>query len=150
MEKTLVLIKPDAIQRGLTGEIIRRLENTGLKLVAMKLLQINQDLANKHYSEHVGKTFFSSLVSFITSSPVVAIVLEGKGAIENVRKIMGKTDPIAATPGTIRGDLALDLGRNLIHGSDSPESAQKEIALFFDPSEVLNYNLANEIWITEA
>ena len=140
MERTLVLAKPDAVQRGLAGTIIARLEARGLKVVAIKLIQIDRSMAERHYEAHVGKPFFDGLVQFITSSPVVAMVLESNRAIEIVRQTMGDTDPAKATPGTIRGDLALDIGRNLVHGSDSPEAAQREIALFFDRAELLSYD----------
>ena len=150
MERTLVLAKPDAVQRGLTGTIIARLEARGLKIVAIKLIQIDRSMAERHYEAHVGKPFFDGLVRFITSSPVVAMVLEGNRAIEIVRQTMGETDPAKATPGTIRGDFALDIGRNLVHGSDSPESAQREIALFFDQAELLSYDRSLDPWIIES
>ena len=150
MERTLVLAKPDAVQRGLAGTIIARLEARGLKIVALKLVQIDRPLAKRPYEAHVGKPFFDGLVEFITSSPVVAIVLEGNGAIEVVRQTMGDTAPAKATPGTIRGDLALDIGRNLVHGSDSPEAAQREIDLFFDRRELLQYDRSLNSWIIES
>ena len=144
MQRTLVLAKPDALQRGLAGTIIARLEARGLKIVALKLIQIDRALAQRHYAAHVDKPFFAGLVEFITSAPVVAMVVEGREAVEVVRRTMGETDPAKAEPGTIRGDLALDIGRNLVHGSDSPEAAQQEIALFFDEAEVLNYRRDTE------
>ena len=150
MERTLVLAKPDAVQRGLTGTIIARLEARGLKIVAIKLIRIDRPMAERHYEAHVGKPFFEGLVAFITSSPVVAMVLEGNRAIEIVRQTMGETDPAKATPGTIRGDFALDIGRNLVHGSDSSESAQREIALFFDQAEPLSYDRSLAPWIIES
>ena len=150
MERTLVLAKPDAVQRGLAGTIIARLEARGLKVVAIKLIQIDRSMAERHYEAHVGKPFFDGLVQFITSSPVVAMVLESNRAIEIVRQTMGDTDPAKATPGTIRGDLALDIGRNLVHGSDSPEAAQREIALFFDRAELLSYDRSLDPWIIES
>ena len=150
MERTLVLLKPDALQRGLVGELITRLEARGLKIVAMKLMQMSQALARRHYEAHVGKPFFPGLVEFITSGPLVAIVLEGKNAVAVVRTTMGATDPAKSSPGTIRGDLAIDMGRNLIHGSDSPEAAQREIALFFKESEVVDYRRDTDPWITES
>ena len=150
MERTLVLAKPDAVQRGLAGTIIARLEARGLKVVALKLMQIDRPLAERHYEAHVGKPFFEGLVEFITSSPVVAIVLEGNGAIDVVRQTMGDTAPANAAPGTIRGDLALDIGRNLVHGSDSPEAAQREIDLFFDRTELLHYDRSLDPWIIES
>ena len=149
MQRTLVLAKPDALQRGLAGTIIARLEARGLKIVALKLIQIDRALAQRHYAAHVDKPFFAGLVEFITSAPVVAMVVEGREAVEVVRRTMGETDPAKAEPGTVRGDLALDIGRNLVHGSDSPEAAQKEIALFFDEAEILSYRRDTDPWITE-
>ena len=149
MEQTLVLVKPDGVQRGLIGEIIGRLEMRGLKLVGMKLLQVDEDLAHRHYGEHVDRPFFPGLVSFITSGPAVAMAWEANNAVEIVRSTMGPTNPAGAAPGTIRGDLGVDIGRNLIHGSDSPESAQRELALFFQPGELLSYNRSNDSWIVE-
>ena len=150
MERTLVLAKPDAVQRGLAGTIIARLEARGLTIVALKLMRIDRPLAERHYEAHVGKPFFDGLVGFITSSPVVAMVLEGNRAIEIVRQTMGDTDPAKATPGTIRGDLALDIGRNLVHGSDSPEAAQREIGLFFESGELLHYDRSLAPWVIES
>ena len=149
METTLVLLKPDAVQRGLAGEIISRLEKTGLKITGMKLMQVSQDLANEHYGEHVGKPFFDGLVSFITSGPIVAMALEGNGAVAIVRKTMGATNPADSSPGTVRGDYGIDIGRNLVHGSDSVESAKREVALFFDDAELIDYSRATDPWITE-
>jgi len=150
MERTLVLVKPDGVQRGLVGEIISRFERTGLKLVAMKMLRMDREMAGKHYAIHQGKPFFEGLVSFITSSPLIAAVFEGGSAVEVVRKTMGATDPVKAAPGTIRGDLALDIGRNVVHGSDSIENAQKEISLFFSAKEIVNYERRVEPWIRES
>jgi nucleoside-diphosphate kinase len=150
MERTLVLVKPDGVQRGLLGEIISRFERTGLKLVALKMLQMDSEMAGKHYDIHRGKQFFEGLVSFITSSPLVAAVFEGKNAVEVVRKTMGATDPVKSAPGTIRGDLALDIGRNVVHGSDSIENAQKEIELFFSHEEIISYERQVEPWIRES
>jgi nucleoside-diphosphate kinase len=130
-EKTLVLLKPDAMQRKLAGEILRRLENRGLDIRAAKLLTVDRELADRHYAEHREKPFFGELVAFITSAPTLALVLEGEGAIAVVRTTMGATDPANAGPGTVRGDLALSMPDNLVHGSDSPESAEREIALWF-------------------
>jgi nucleoside-diphosphate kinase len=130
-EKTLVLLKPDAMQRKLAGEILRRLEDRGLDVRAARLLTVDRDLADRHYAEHREKPFFGELVEFITSAPTLALVLEGEGAIAVVRTTMGATDPANAAPGTIRGDLALSMPDNLVHGSDSPESAEREIALWF-------------------
>jgi len=149
LEKTLVLVKPDAMQRGLASEVLGRLERRGLKIVAMRLVHIDEALARKHYAEHAGKPFVEGLVSFITSSPVIAAVFEGENAIALVRQTMGATDPAKAVPGTIRGDLGVDLGRNLIHGSDGPESAKREIALFFDEKDILSYERSLDGWIKE-
>ena len=149
MEQTLVLVKPDGVQRGLIGEVISRLEGRGLKLAGMKLLQVDEALAHRHYGEHVERTFFPGLVSFITSGPVVAMAWEANNAVEIVRNTMGPTNPASAPPGTIRGDLAVDIGRNLIHGSDSPESAVRELALFFQPEEIVSYSRSNDGWIVE-
>ena len=147
-EQTLVLVKPDAVQRALAGSVISRLEGRGLRIVAMKMLQMSREMASNHYSAHVGKAFFEGLVDFITSSPIVAMVLEGPDAVEMVRNTMGATNPLQAQPGTIRGDLAVDIGQNLVHGSDSPESAAKEIALFFSSDEVLSYERDVDRWVT--
>lgn len=149
MERTLILIKPDALQRGLAGEIISRLERRGLKFAAMKLMQVDDALARRHYAEHEGKPFLEPLVSFITSAPLIAAVLEGPDAIAAARSMMGATDPQQAAPGTIRGDLALYVQYNLIHGSDSPESAQREIALFFDETELLTWERGTDVWLLE-
>lgn len=149
MEQTLVLVKPDGVQRGLIGEIVGRLEKRGLKLVGLKLIQVDEGLAHRHYGEHVDRPFFPGLVSFITSGPVVAMAWEANNAVEIVRSTMGPTNPAAAGPGTIRGDFGVDIGRNLIHGSDSTESAERELALFFQPGEILSYNRSNDGWIVE-
>ena len=150
MQQTLVLVKPDAMQRGLAGEIISRLERRGLKIVAMKMLQMDQDLAQRHYAVHEGKAFFPGLIEYITSCPIIAIVFEGPRAIEAVRNTMGATDPVKAAGGTIRGDLALEMGRNLVHGSDSEENAAVEISLFFSPEEILSYSRQIDEWVTES
>jgi nucleoside-diphosphate kinase len=147
MERSLVLIKPDALQRGLAGEIISRLERKGLKIVAMKMLHMDEDLAQRHYAVHKGKAFFDDLVDFITSSPIIAMVVEGKNAVEIIRRMMGETDPAKASSGTIRGDSGIDIGHNLVHGSDSLENASKEIALFFSVEEIVNYDRALDTWI---
>ena len=149
MERTLVLVKPDGVQRGLIGSIISRLEQRGLKLVGLKLMQVDDSLARKHYGEHVDRPFFDGLVDFITSAPVVAMVWESNDAVEAVRNTMGQTNPTTSPPGTIRGDLGLDIGRNLVHGSDSLESAQREVSLFFGDGELLDYERANDRWIKE-
>jgi nucleoside-diphosphate kinase len=149
MERTLVIVKPDAMQRGLAGEILSRFERRGLKIVGLKLIRIDQALANSHYGEHMGKPFFDGLVKFIVASPVIVAVLEGTNAIEAVRTTMGATNPSTAGPGTIRGDLALELGRNMVHGSDSPASAKREIELFFKGDELLEYGREVDSWIFE-
>lgn len=150
MERTLVLVKPDAMQRGLAGEIIARLERRGLKIVAMKLVHMDEALARRHYAVHEGKPFFKSLVDYITSSPIIAAVFEGPKAVETVRNTMGATNPVQAAMGTIRGDFGLEIGRNLVHGSDSVENARQEIALFFSPGEILSYERAVDRWIIES
>lgn len=148
-QRTLVLIKPDALQRGLTGEILARLERRGLRIVALRLLHMDEGMARRHYAAHEGKAFFPGLVRFITSAPLVAMVLEGDDAVEVVRQTMGATDPRQAAPGTVRGDLAVDIGRNLVHGSDSPEAAAREIALFFAPGELFDDQRDVEPWVSE-
>ena len=149
-ERTLVLIKPDAVQRGLVGEIIGRFERRGLHPVAIKLTRISTDVAERHYGEHREKPFFGGLVDFITSSPLVAMVWEGPGAVAMVRSMMGATNPASSAPGTIRGDLAVSLGMNAVHGSDSPESAAREVALFFDESELVGWDSVSSPWVAEA
>jgi nucleoside-diphosphate kinase len=148
MERSLILIKPDAVQRGLAGEIINRFERRGLRIVAMKMLLVDEELAGRHYSVHKEKPFFKELVSFITSSPIVAAVLEGEKAVEVIRQTMGKTNAAEAAPGTIRGDFAIDLQQNLVHGSDSLENAKKEISIFFSEKEIMNYRRAMDKWIS--
>ena len=150
MEKTLVLVKPDGVQRGLSGEIISRFENRGLKLIGLKLMQVSEELAGRHYHEHTERPFFPGLVSFITSGPIIAMAWEGDNAIGIVRKTMGTTNPVEASPGTIRGDLAINIGRNVVHGSDSPESAERELNLFFSQGELLDYSRSTDSWITES
>lgn len=149
IQRTLVLVKPDGVQRGLIGAIISRLEARGLKAVGMKLLHMDRPMAEKHYGVHRERPFFKGLVEFITSGPLVAMVWEGPDAVAMTRNTMGKTNPLEAAPGTIRADLAVDIGRNLVHGSDSPETAKSEIALFFKPSELVSYQRATEAWIIE-
>lgn len=149
MAQTLVLIKPDGVQRGLIGTVISRLERRGLKLVALRLLQVDEATARRLYEVHLGKRFYERLVSYITSSPIVAMVWEGNGVIEIVRRTMGDTDPAQAQPGTIRADFGVNIGRNLIHGSDSPDSAAREIPIFFSPQDILSYPRALDPWITE-
>jgi nucleoside-diphosphate kinase len=149
MERTLVLIKPDAMQRGLAGEILARLERRGLRIAGLKLLQVDRGLAERHYGEHVGKPFYEGLVAYITSCPIVAAVFEGTDAVEAVRSSMGKTNPRDAAPGTIRGDYGLEIGRNLVHGSDSLQSAEREVALFFQPGELQSYQRGVDPWVFE-
>jgi len=147
MERSLVLLKPDAVQRGLVGELISRLEAKGMKLAGMKLIALDRELAGRHYAEHTERPFFSGLVDFITSSPVVALVIEGENSVKVVRGLMGATTPLDAAPGTVRGDLAASIGMNLVHGSDSLESAAREIDLFFEPEEILSYERDVDGWI---
>jgi nucleoside-diphosphate kinase len=149
MERTFVMIKPDAVQRGLIGEIIARFEKKGIKIVAMKLLHVERNLAEEHYGVHKGKPFFKPTVEYITSSPIVAMVLEGNNVIKMVRKMMGATDPQEANMGTIRGDLGQFIGRNIVHGSDSAETADFEINLWFKPEEIIEYSRIDEAWLTE-
>ena len=131
MERTLILVKPDAFARGLTGEIVARFERKGLRIVALKHMTVDEDLAKRHYAEHDGKPFFGELVEFITSGPIVALVLEGESAIKAARQVIGATNPLEAAPGSIRGDFAIAVGQNMVHGSDSPESGEREAKLFF-------------------
>ncbi|MFB6291166.1 MAG: nucleoside-diphosphate kinase [Candidatus Bipolaricaulia bacterium] len=146
MERSLVLLKPDTVQRRLIGKLVSRLEDKGLKIAGMKMMEVSEELAREHYEEHLEKDFFSDLFNFITSSPIVAMVVEGEQAISVIRDMMGATNPFEAKPGTIRGDYGLDLTKNLIHGSDSTESAKREIEIFFDEEEILDYELTNEQW----
>ena len=150
MERTFVAIKPDGVQRGLIGDVISRLERRGLKLVAIRLMKVDQDLAGRHYAEHVDRPFFGSLVSFITSGPIVAMIWEANNAVALARQTMGATNPGEASPGTIRGDFSVDIGRNLVHGSDSLESAQREIGLFFGEDGALEYARSADQWIIES
>lgn len=149
MEQTLVLVKPDGVQRGLIGEIVTRLERRGLKLMGLKFMQMSPELASAHYEAHVGKPFYPGLVSYITSGPIVAMVWEGKDAIQIVRTTMGATNAATAAPGTIRGDLAVEIGRNLVHGSDGPESAVREASLFFTAGELVPWKRETDAWIRE-
>jgi len=150
-ERTFVMVKPDGVQRGLIGEIVSRFEDRGLKLVGGKFMQIDRELAEQHYGEHEDKPFFEGLVGFITSGPVFAMVWEGGDAVRQVRHMVGETDPAESPPGSIRGDLGLDLGRNVIHASDheDPGSNEREIELFFDEDELLDYERADEGWLYE-
>jgi len=146
-ERTLVLCKPDAVQRGCVGQIVSRLERKGLKIAGMKMLRVDEALANRHYQEHVEKVFYPHLRDFITSSPIIALAIEGDNAVEIVRALMGTTNPQNAAPGTIRGDFGIDLTKNLVHGSDSPASAEREIGLFFDKSELHDYEMTVKEWL---
>ena len=148
-ERTFVMIKPDAVQRGFVGNIISRFERKGIKLVAMKLVSVSRELAEKHYGIHKGKPFFEPTVKYIISSPVVVMILEGNNAIEMVRGMMGKTDPQKAEMGTIRGDFGQFIGRNIIHGSDGSDTAKFEINLWFKPEEIANYTRIDEAWLSE-
>lgn len=149
MERSLIIVKPDAVQRGLTGEIIKRFEQRGLRIVGLKMVQVTKELAENHYGEHKGKPFFDGLVTYITSAPVVLMVLEGKNAIAAARTTIGSTRPHEAAAGTIRGDLGMDVGRNLVHGSDSPESGAREVANFFTEAELLTWSRNTDPWIFE-
>ncbi len=149
MEKTFAMIKPDALQRGLAGAIISRYEAKGLRIAAMKLMMVTEEMAHQHYAEHTEKPFFKGLVEYITSGPVVAMVVEGRNAVAEVRKINGATNPLNAACGTIRGDFAQDTGRNVVHGSDGVESAKREIAIYFNENEVLDYTYLPEKWLYE-
>ena len=149
MERTLILAKPDAVQRGLVGELIGRFERRGLQIAGLKMMLVSSDLAHEHYKEHAAKPFFQSLVDYITSCPIVAMVLQGPNAIEIVRTTIGATDPALAPPGSIRGDLGISIGRNLVHGSDSAASAQREVKLFFRDDELQQYPRSADQWILE-
>lgn len=149
MEQTYLMVKPDGVQRGLCGEILSRFEKKGLKIVAMKFMVIKKETAESHYGEHKGKGFYDSLISYITSAPVLAMVLEGENAVSLCRNMMGKTNPQESPLGTIRGDYGMVTGMNLIHGSDSPESAAREISIFFKPEELMSYKRTADDWIYE-
>ena len=149
MERTLIIVKPDAVQRGLIGEIVARFERRGLKIVGMKMMQIDESLARRHYGVHEGKPFFDGLIQYITSAPVVVMVLEGNRAIEAARGTMGATNPVDAAPGTIRADLGMEIGRNLVHGSDGDDTAAKEVALFFADDELISWSRTVDDWIVE-
>lgn len=149
MEQTLVLIKPDAVQRGLSGEIVSRLERRGLRMVASKFLWVKQELAETHYAIHKGKPFYDGLIKYITSSPVMAMVWEGPNGVAAVRQTMGATKPTEAAPGSVRHDFALEVGRNLTHASDSPENGKKEVALWFSPDELVSWERDTDRWIFE-
>ena len=149
MEKTLVLVKPDGVQRGLIGEVTSRLERRGLRLVAAKFLSVSKELAETHYAIHKGKPFYAGLIEYITSAPVMAMVWEGPNAVAAVRQTMGSTRPTEAAPGTLRHDFALEVGRNLTHGSDSPENGEKEVSLWFKPEELVSWGREIDRWIFE-
>lgn len=147
MERSFIMVKPDGVQRNLVGEIVSRFEKKGFKLVGAKLMTVSKELAEEHYGEHKERPFFGELVDFITSSPVFAMVWEGENVIATARQMMGKTNPVDAAPGTIRGDFGVTMGKNVIHGSDSPESAQREINLWFNDNEVSEYNKPVDEWV---
>ena len=147
LERTLVLVKPDGVQRALVGTIVARFEATGMKIVGLKLMQVSEDLASRHYAEHEGKPFYEGLVNYITSAPVIALCLEGPNAIAITRKLMGATSPNEAAPGTIRGDFGVEISRNLVHGSANAEDAAREVGLFFSDEELINYARSNDVWI---
>ncbi|ASK63339.1 nucleoside-diphosphate kinase [Virgibacillus phasianinus] len=147
MEKTFLMVKPDGVQRNLVGEIVKRFESKGFKLIGAKLMVISDDLAKTHYGEHSERPFFGELVSFITSGPVFAMAFEGENVITTARDMMGKTNPLEAAPGTIRGDFGMTVGKNIIHGSDSAESAERELGLFFDEKELTTYSKQDSEWI---
>lgn len=149
MERTFIIIKPDAVQRGLTGEIIKRFEQRGLKLAGMKFMQVSRELAQTHYAEHAGKPFYEGLVSYITSGPVVALALEGTNAVAAARNTIGKTKPAESDAGSIRGDFGLEVGRNLVHGSDSVESSTRELALWFSDAELTPWERSTDPWVFE-
>jgi nucleoside-diphosphate kinase len=150
MQRTLILLKPDCVHRRLVGAILQRFEQKGLRLVGMKFLQAGRDLAEKHYAVHKGKPFYESLLSFLTAGPTVAVVLEGREAVAAARNLMGVTDGVKAPPGTIRGDFAISVQNNLVHGSDSPENAAAEIALWFRPEELVSYQPVDTAWVAGA
>lgn len=149
MERTFLAVKPDGVQRALVGEIVRRFEQKGFKLVGLKLMQVSRETAERHYGEHKGKPFFGGLIDFITSGPIVAMAWEGKNVIATARAMMGATNPANAAAGTIRGDFSVDMGRNLIHGSDGPESAERELGLFFKPEELVSWTRTHDSWFYE-
>jgi len=149
VERSLIILKPDAVQRGLVSTILGRLEQRGLRLIGLKLMQVDEALARKHYAEHEGKPFFNSLIEYITSGPVVVAVVRGKNVIETVRTMVGATNPVKSAPGTIRGDFGLEIGRNLIHASDSPESGERETGIFFASNELVAMERSVDRWIYE-
>ena len=149
MERTLILVKPDAMQRGLAFDVLGRLEGRGLRIAGLRLLQVDEAMAKRHYGEHEGKPFFEGLVAYITSGPIIAAVFEGTNAVAAARSTIGSTNPTESTPGTIRGDLGLEIGRNLVHGSDSVESGEREIGIFFDGQPVLDWQRSTDGWVFE-
>ena len=150
MERTLILVKPDGVQRSLVGTIISKFEGRGLKLIGLKMQQLSKETAEEHYGEHKGKPFYDGLVNFITSGPLVAMAFEGDNCIEICRSTIGATNPVSAGPGTIRGDFAVDIGRNVVHGSDGPETAERELNIFFKPEELVNYEKNADTWVRES
>jgi nucleoside-diphosphate kinase len=149
MERTLVIVKPDGVQRALVGEIIKRFESRGLRIAGMKLMQISRETAEKHYAEHKGKPFYEGTVAYMTSAPVVVICLEGPDAVAAARATMGSTNPLNAPPGSIRGDFGMNISRNLVHGADKPETAVRELALYFTEDELISYERASDKWLKE-
>lgn len=149
MERSLIILKPDAVQRGLVSTILGRLEQRGLRFAGLKMMHVTEELARKHYAEHEGKPFFAGLIEYITSGPVVVVVVTGKNVIETVRTMVGATNPVKSAPGTIRGDFGLEIGRNLIHASDSPESGERETAIFFASNELVTMERSVDRWIYE-
>lgn len=149
MEQSLIILKPDAVQRGLIGPILARLEQRGLKFAGIKMIQIDEGLARRHYAVHDGKPFFKDLVEYITSGPVLVCAIRGNGVIQMIRNTVGATNPANAAPGTIRGDFAVEIGRNLIHASDSPENGEQEVALFFQPDELIEWKRSVDVWVHE-
>ncbi len=149
MERTLILVKPDGVQRGLIGDVISRFERRGLKLIGMKFMQMSSSRAAEHYAEHIGKPFYPGLVAYIISGPIVAMVWEGNDAVAIARNTIGATKPAESAPGTIRGDFALEIGRNMVHGSDSPESGERETAIYFSADELVSWDRITDTWISE-
>ncbi len=149
MQTTFLMVKPDGVQRGLVGEVISRLEDRGLRITALKMMTLDRETAEEHYAEHQGKDFYSPLLDYITSGPVVAMAVEGRSVISMVRTMVGKTDPQEASPGTIRGDYGIDIGRNIVHAADSEESAERELDIFFEPSDYQDHRRVEEDWIYE-
>ncbi len=149
MKTTFLMVKPDGVQRGLVGDVMKRIEKRGLRIVAMKMMSLDEETAGEHYTEHKGKDFYEPLIDYITSGPVVAMAVKGDSAISLVRKMVGATDPQDANPGTIRGDYGIDIGRNIVHAADSPESADRELGIFFEDSDYQDYTRIEEDWVYE-